>query len=223
MKLLFLICTKRKKSTKSSDFSGCCSLATVVIPESVTGVTDIGERAFYSCSGLTDVTLGNGLTSIGSETFRNCTNLTAIAIPDGVTSIANSTFSGCENLSTVTIGSGVQSIGTSAFSGCSQLKEIYCYAEETPEVESSSFRKVNVGEVLLVVPDDAVEKYKSHEIWGQFWIETPTGIDRIDDSKPKAECSAPVYSISGQRVPARQSGLNIIHFSDGTARKILVK
>ena len=34
--------------------------------------------AFYNCTGLTSVTIGNGVTSIGYEAFRGCTGLTSI-------------------------------------------------------------------------------------------------------------------------------------------------
>ena len=40
--------------------------------------TSIGEYAFYNCSSLTSVTIGNGVTSIGKSAFYNCTGLTEI-------------------------------------------------------------------------------------------------------------------------------------------------
>ena len=143
MKLLFLICTKRKKSTKSSDFSGCCSLATVVIPESVTGVTDIGERAFYSCSGLTDVTLGNGLTSIGSAAFSGCTGLTQVTFPASVTSI-----------------------GANAFKGCNQLLDVTCLPMTPPSASRNSFS--SYLQATLTVPTSALEAYKAADPWKSF-------------------------------------------------------
>ena len=38
----------------------------------------IGRRAFYECSGLKSVTIGNGLRAIGEEAFRGCDNVTLI-------------------------------------------------------------------------------------------------------------------------------------------------
>ena len=42
------------------------------------GVKTIGDYAFYGCTGLTSVTIGEGVTSIGSYAFYNCTGLTEI-------------------------------------------------------------------------------------------------------------------------------------------------
>ena len=41
----------------------------VTIPD---GVTSIGDRAFYSCSGLTSVTIPDSVTSIGDYAFSGC-------------------------------------------------------------------------------------------------------------------------------------------------------
>jgi hypothetical protein len=41
-------------------------------------VTNIGGQAFYSCSGLTSVTIPNSVMSIGDGAFENCTNLESV-------------------------------------------------------------------------------------------------------------------------------------------------
>ena len=61
-------------------------------------VTSIGPEAFAYCSGLTNVTIGNGVTSIGYKAFYDCSGLTSIVIPNSVTSIGQSAFDGCGNL-----------------------------------------------------------------------------------------------------------------------------
>ncbi len=81
----------------------------------LSGVTNIGERAFSYCTGLTSVTIPNSVTSIGDEAFYNCTGLASIIIPDRVTSIEGGAFSGCTGLTSITIPDSVTSIGSSAF------------------------------------------------------------------------------------------------------------
>ena len=41
-------------------------------------ITKINQYAFYNCSGLMRVTIGNSVTSIGAYAFRGCTSLTSI-------------------------------------------------------------------------------------------------------------------------------------------------
>ena len=73
----------RESSSSYDRYSGA-----VNIPEEVTymsrtrKVTSIGSHAFYYCSGLTSVTIGNSVTSIGDEAFRGCTGLKKVIVKD---------------------------------------------------------------------------------------------------------------------------------------------
>ena len=66
-------------------------------------VTSIGKYAFYKCSGLTSVTIGNSVTSIGISAFYNCSGLTSVTIGNSVTSIGNSAFSNCSGLISIIV------------------------------------------------------------------------------------------------------------------------
>ena len=96
----------------------------VAIPEEVTymnrtlKVTSIRDRAFYDCSSLTSITIGNSVTSIEWCAFEGCSGLTSITIPNSVTSIGNGAFYGCSGLTSINIPNSVTSIGSGAFSGC---------------------------------------------------------------------------------------------------------
>ena len=80
----------------------------LVIPSSYQGkpVTKIGESAFWGCSSLTSVTIGDSVTSIGKYAFRYCKSLTGVTIPDSVTSIGESAFWGCSSLTSIEVGKG---------------------------------------------------------------------------------------------------------------------
>ena len=64
--------------------SGSAPTGNLTIPESVTfggisyPVTSIGGKAFYGCTGLTSLTIGNSVTEIGIEAFCDCRGLTRI-------------------------------------------------------------------------------------------------------------------------------------------------
>ena len=111
--------------SKSDKYSG-----EVVIPESVEhesaaySVASIGDDAFFNCSGLTSVTIGNSVKSIGEKAFYYCKGLTSVTIPNSVTSIGERTFNGCSGLTSVTIGNSVTSIGYGAFQSCSGLTSV---------------------------------------------------------------------------------------------------
>ena len=103
----------------------------MTIPDSV---TSIGYRAFYYCTGLTSVNIGNSVTSIGSGAFSGCNGLTNIIVDEGNTkyhSVENCLIEtatktlilGCKTSVIPTDGS-VTSIGDSAFFGCTGLTSV---------------------------------------------------------------------------------------------------
>lgn len=81
-------------------------------------VTSIGGSAFYGCSKLASVTIGNSVTSIGKSAFSGCSKLASVTIPNSVTSIGWGAFHGCSELASVTIPNSVTSIGDYAFYNC---------------------------------------------------------------------------------------------------------
>ena len=102
-------------------FYSCTSLTSITIPDSV---TSIGSGAFSGCTSLTSITIPDSVTSIGECAFWICTSLTSVTIPDSITSIGECAFEGCHSLTSVTIPDSVTSIGCGVFSGCTSLTSI---------------------------------------------------------------------------------------------------
>lgn len=102
-------------------FWACSKLTTVIISESV---KSIGTYAFRKCTNLSKVTLPKYMTTLGEGAFEECENITSIEIPNGITTLKNTTFKGCTNLSDVTIPNSVASMGNSVFGSCINLKNI---------------------------------------------------------------------------------------------------
>ena len=104
-----------------SAFYSCSGLTSITIPNSV---TSIGTYAFWRCSGLTSITIPNSVTSISEWAFEDCSSLTSVTSPNSVISIGEMAFCGCSGLTSVTIGNSVTSIGEGAFSWCSSLTSV---------------------------------------------------------------------------------------------------
>ena len=137
-----------------SAFSGCISITSFTIPNSVVSV---GSWSFAECSSLTSVIIGKNVTSVNKDTFRGCTSLASIkvessntvfdsrdncnaiivtktntlflgckttTIPNSVTTIDDNAFEGCTGLTTINIPTNVTSIGSYAFEGCTGLSNV---------------------------------------------------------------------------------------------------
>ncbi len=103
-------------------FEGCSGLKSITIGK---GLTEIGERAFYGCTGWTgDLKIPDSVTLVGPKAFYGCKGLTSVTIGNGVTAIEESTFGNCAGLTSVTIGNGVTVIGKNAFSMCTKLESV---------------------------------------------------------------------------------------------------
>ena len=98
----------------------------VVIPDSIDGkkVTALGNRAFYGCVRIMDLTIPDGVTSIGEMTFLDCTNIERLNIPDGVTSIGYGAFTNCSHLVDLTVPGSVTDIPYNAFAYCMGLETV---------------------------------------------------------------------------------------------------
>ena len=131
-------------------------------------VRTIGEYAFINCPSITSVIIPSYVRNIGNGAFEGCKNLETVTIPNSVTSIGSYAFYECHSLTSVTIPNSVTSIGESAFWGCSALIDVYCLAETMPSTVSNPFYNLNLTNVTLHVPEEAVSIYKSQEPWSEF-------------------------------------------------------
>ena len=152
-------------------FYGCSNLETVKIPKD-TVLTSIGEKAFFFCSSLTNLSLPDGLevieescflgsaittaslpdtlTFLGESAFKDCKYLESVTIPATLWEIPATCFEYCRSLETVNItGKGnLYLIGASAFKGCSALKNLTLPSSITC-LEDYSFSESGITEIAL--------------------------------------------------------------------------
>ena len=172
---------------------------------------------------MTSLTIPSGVTSIGDWGFDGCSGLTSLTIPSGVTSIGNLAFLGCSGLTSLTIPSGVTSIGEGAFEVCSGLTSIYVYTKKLPELGYYVFDGCDAKNCTVYVPKGTIDDYKLSK-FGYFEkiVEfDATGIDKVTTSTNAKEVSR--YSANGQRLSAPAKGLNIVKYSDGSVKKVVVQ
>ena len=202
-------------------FNDCSGLTSLTLPSSV---TKIGCYALSNCIGLTSLTLPSSITEIGELAFLNCRGLTNFTIPSGVTSIGSGAFFCCYGLISLTIPSSVTWIGSEAFKVCSSLTSIYAYMEKLPETGSNLFLGCDEKNCTVYVPKGTGDAYFRSAEFGYFYniVEfDATGIDKVATSANVKEVSR--YSANGQRLSAPAKGLNIVKYSDGSVKKVVVQ
>ena len=217
-------------SIGSMAFFACRSLTNVTFPSSL---TEIGGNAFNMC-GFKTLTLPSGLTKIGKEAFADCIRLKSLTLSPSLTSIGVEAFGGLDNLRTLTIPSGLTSID-SLKKYDNEYEESYLGIFVAPSMESvyvgcqipipagDFFKGCDISKCTLYVPLGTKQAYAETEVWrdyGEIKEYDVSGVDKVDNHSEAKEVYR--YSQDGQRLSAPIKGLNIVRYSDGSIKKIVV-
>ncbi|UTD13049.1 leucine-rich repeat domain-containing protein [Treponema denticola] len=88
-------------------------------------ITEIDKRAFFECTGITEVHLPESLTKIGMYAFKDCEGMRKLVLGKNLTHIGYGAFAGCKNLEgNLKFPPDLAEIGASAFSGCFKLSAL---------------------------------------------------------------------------------------------------
>ena len=227
------------------NFNNCRSLTNLDLPSSL---TFIGEYAFNNCKSLTNLNLPSSLISIGESAFNNCRSLTNLNLPSSLTFIGVSAFSDCKGLTSLTLSPNIIVVGQEAFGHCSNLStltipqgltsiarlnqyhifsgsglESVYVAWQTPVPAGFFFDDFDISKCTLYVPLGTKQAYSGTGVWrdfGEIKEYDVSGIDKVDNHSEAKEVSR--YSLDGQRLSAPVKGLNIVRYSDGSIKKVVV-
>lgn len=140
---------------------------TITIPNNVTyndstyTVTSIGLKAFFECSSLKEIAIGNSIKEIKHFAFAYCHGLKDISIPSSVKAIDDYAFLDCNKISTIIIedSEDVLSVGdnywTSAFRDCPidtlYLGRLVISSKYVPFAGIKTLRVITLGQPLFTM------------------------------------------------------------------------
>jgi len=112
----------------NSAFYNCANLEAVTLPDTV---TKIGDYAFHQCPQMAQIRLGTGVQSIGVSAFEGCTVLSAVQLPESLKELKERAFYRCEALGGVTIPAATTKLGQMVFGYCYRLAYVRIHAPIT--------------------------------------------------------------------------------------------
>ena len=157
-------------------FYGCNALRSVTIPNSVKSVSN---DAFSSCPNLAEIKVVNSpffvsvdgiLFNAEKERLIRCPQakkLESYEVPRGVIEIYPSAFRGNTSLKSITFPRSIWSISDMSFYGCTNLQTIRCKMTRVASL-AEAFDASTMSTAKVYVPKEALEDYKSVNIWNRF-------------------------------------------------------
>ncbi|MDE6768300.1 MAG: leucine-rich repeat domain-containing protein, partial [Muribaculaceae bacterium] len=147
-------------------------------------VTSIGNSAFYGCTGLSSLIIGNSVTRIGNWAFSGCSGLKKAAYPNTLKNPfvndsgiaynpegaiieegwiygpdkAEIRFAPYDLEGEYIIPDSVTSIGNKAFEGCDGLTSIVALSSTPPTMQDNSFEQL-YDKINLSIPQEATTNY----------------------------------------------------------------
>lgn len=173
-----------------------------------TGILDIMGYAFYGASNLKQLIMPEGVSRVYSQAIREMGNLETIDFPSTLTELNTGTFYGCRNLKTIII-----------------------RATEVPYYGGTDLSSSNFDNTILYVPEASLEAYKADRNFGALNANGRDNIKSLDDyvsgvetlGEDEGVTEVVRYDIAGRQLTTPVKGVNIVKYSNGTIKKVIVK
>ena len=149
---------------ENSSFSRTHLTGELILPE---GITEVPYSCFDS-GNFTSVVLPSTIKVIGEFSFRYCSRLMNVNFPEGLMVIRSEAFACCPTLQKLELPSTLQTIQSLAFENCYGISSIISRAKEPPTVQEGAFKGVAKDNFTVEVPANAVTRYATDPVWGQF-------------------------------------------------------
>lgn len=177
----------------------------LIIPNSVTEI----EKAAFSGSGISSVTVSNGMKEISASTFSSCSNMVTVDIPNTITIIGNSAFYSCKALASLSLPEGLTEIGERAFASCTGLMSVEFPSSLQTLGERAFYQNNHCEEIyfpancsVTVIPEDCFRLNNR-----LIEISLPDGLKEIQDN---AFFATNNLTTKGQLLYILPDGLEII-------------
>lgn len=170
-------------SIGSHAFESCRNLTRIIIPDTITRISDygfnasgiieikipnsvieIGGNCFGNCTSLKKIILSNKITKILNATFFFCPKLTEIVLPETIELIDTNAFNQCTSLSNIIIPSNVTKINLYAFNGCTILSAVHMKPTTPPTLGTGVFAGTS-ADLQIIVPKGTLAAYKAATNW----------------------------------------------------------
>ena len=127
------------------------------------------------------------------------------------------------NVKILSFGEHLKEVQVEDIQNCEKLDTIVCYGTEPPPLPACSNQQYM--NVVVKVPQEALEKYQQADNWKNFWNlqgfdPGQSSVDEIPVSSVK-KVETGRYNLNGQRVGEEYQGIVIVRYSDGSTRKLI--
>lgn len=192
----------------------------IVVPNTVTFV---GASAFRTNPRIKKIVLGQKVTALDTYAMAECDRLETVELNEGLRTIANYCFS-ASGMTSLTIPSTVESMGMRSLENVKRLSDLYMKPAAPPATTGELFKTNSWNgyeKVVLHVPAGSLELYRSNAEWGKF-LDIRGDVDGVDSTAADDAHIVEIFDLKGNRLSCPASGVNIIRYSDGSVKKVIV-
>ena len=171
-----------------------------------TGLTAIGDSAFYRSSISGELRVPGNVNTIGDYAFNGCRSLTSVVLEEGVDTVGWHSFSGpISKLSLPASLKYIYSMAINPYVSAASSNiyapegDLYVYSQSPtpPSVNAFAFFYV-FGDGHLVVPHGSKAAYMASEPWSQFYEYLEVGDVNDDGRMDITDVTALIAYVTGQ-------------------------